>query len=202
LFDSQNDSHNAGLCGLKETAGEKENTVMSYVTTIVDPERDLAKAKQDEVEWRQRADREKAIELARQQFNLAFSGWRESRPEYAALVATIKRDAAESEIELAAARAGCDGNQVVPLRHQRQRALNSQPLAAEHKAAQAEANRLQNERVALELKFERARTPHERDLCEVELMNQEDAWRSAQQRAASTKLAYDAVALAKKAGLI
>lgn len=176
-----------------------------YSETIIDQHDQAGQAKavrKAETEAQGRRDHEKAMAAARQAFDFAFREWRAGRPEYKAMAATIKREAVENEIELAAVAAGCTANDWIPMIEQRRRALRVEQIAKEHPTRQKALDSMEKKWLDAERRFNGAQTPGERDAAEVELLNLEEPRRAAQQAQVESRLATQAVEAARAVGLI
>ena len=140
--------------------------------------------------------------MAQQEFEAAFREWRGSRPEHAALIVAVKREAPDTELTLLAARAGRSANDVIAIRGARRRALNLRPQAAQAAAAKKDFDRLEKEYLKLESDLSAAGTHGEVERLENELHMRGNALGAARRLAAETKQAAETVEAATKDGLI
>jgi hypothetical protein len=175
------------------------------IETIEDQhdEAGLAKsARKAETEAQQRCDDERALAVSRQQFDADFREWRAGRREFKALIAAIKREAAEAEIELAAAAAGCTPNDWIPMVEQRRRALRLVGQAKALPAAKRRYDELEKQYRDLDARYPKAKTPFEAEQILEEIQPVAEARAAAARELSDAQVLHDLVEAARTAGLI
>jgi hypothetical protein len=168
----------------------------------INPEKTERLQKKAIGEKHSRDEHSRAMAAAGREFDAAFREWRVGRIEYKKMVAAIKREATEAEIELAAAGAGCTPNDWAPLIAQRRRALRAMTAAKELPAAQRRFDELEKQYRQLDEQY-----PKAKNVCESERILEEirpiaDRRQAAARELSDVQMEAETVEAAKKAGLI
>jgi len=159
-------------------------------------------ARSAEAEAQARNEHKRLLAAGQQSFDAAFREWRASRPEYVALVKVVKREAPESEIELAATPAGCGPNEWIPLIEQRRRALAAIAPAKELPKAQRRFDELDKKYRDLDERFSKAKTVFESEAIREELGPIAEARQTAGRELDELRAVAQSVEAARAGGLI
>lgn len=138
---------------------------MAYATTTLDQHRTpewLEKQQQKEREESAAYEKTRAdTTAALRQFEAAQRDWRASRPEFKALCRGIKNELPTPELQVLAAAAGCDNNDLVGLIGARSRAMYALPKVATRAADQKALAAIDAEIAAAETQLGKAKTHDE-----------------------------------------
>ncbi len=145
---------------------------------------------------------ERELQAATGEFQKALEVWRKSRPEYAKMIAGVKAEKADDDMNLLAASAGSPANEVPDLRSFRQRAANMRKRAADYPESQKLADKLGKNLRQLELRHDRATTIGEGEKIFPQIAELADQHQQAKREADESRFLASQVELAVSMGLL
>jgi len=145
---------------------------------------------------------QKALAEAAQEYAKSARAWRDSRPEFAALAAAIRKERHLDELRLLAAAAGCADGDISELMELRRSALPKRSMAAEHERRRKVAEDFDAQWRAAEERLGRAKTLDEQSACATRLGELDQPRRDARGAEIDCRLAAQTVNEAVRLGVI
>ncbi len=189
--------------GANHNNGEQKGMFRTaYVRTLESPEKTLADARRERAEAKTTADHEKALAAARHQFDSDFRDWRVSRPEYRKLVAAVRREASDSELQLLGVAAGCGPNDWISMCEGRRRALFQVDLAKTFDQCKQKYDALERQYREIDARYPLAKNQFESDAILDEIQPVAEQRQKAMLALVEAEMAHNTVRDTKAAGLI